>query len=253
VKQSDLTIVTQCDAQWIPSHLRRFLKLAKRAMPEAQLCLALYTPGAAPIMDETGACADVWAMLDQVELLPLPATAELARDEYNTIRMGMGHLFGVDEYLYMDADVDVFADLSDIPGKSEKRLMWCQSPVMNADWPPIAKTFGYDMGVVANNGLLYVRGDLRKEYCEALDIVTNDMLTPQRTRGMMAFNVMLRKYPELSAMLEYIYGVIWWDGKTMVQNPAAGTAPAYAAAKTLHYCNDAGKAERAKRDERWVW
>jgi hypothetical protein len=280
MKQSDFTVCTICDSNWIPTFLRRFLKLAHRAMPDARYCLALYTPQAQPVVDDTGVYAEVSAMLDKIEILPLPEAqaerresggrdakgrfkpatvipaqdrADAARQEYNTRRMGLGDLFGVDEYLYVDADVEILADISDIPDKTDKALAWCPSPVMNHDWPPIAKTFGYDMDYVANNGLLYVRGDLREQYSAVYHRLKTEMLTPARTRGMMAMNVLLRERPELSHMLEYIYGVIWWDTERMAKNQHGQEAPIMALAKTVHYCNDKGKAKMAERDGLWIW
>lgn len=242
-----MNIVTVCDASWTQNHLLRFVKLTKRAMPDAVIHLILVSNTDVP--DKQG----IMQMVTRCEIVEPKKNADEQRDYYNAVRLEAGQLFGLDEYLYMDTDVDVYASLHEIPEISEKPLAWCRSPTINEDWAAVCKIYGWEPDPMANNGLLYIRQNQFLEYQIAVDELSKMVVQP-RTRGMLAFNVMLRKNPELHVELPYPFGVIWWDTKTMVTNTQTGEQiSAFTVAKTLHYCSDEGKKARAQKDMLWFY
>ena len=221
-----VTIATQ--GEWLQVHARRWLRQVRRNVPGAKCCLILAQGGDAGRED-----AGAVALFDRVQTFPLSAAT---RPWFNYIRMMATTLFGVDEVLYLDADADVLSDLNEIPGLSDKRVLWVASPVMHGDWLNVCDAAGWDRPEkTANNCLLYLRGDFGTEYAEAVEYVAKcGVAVNPRIAGTVAFNVMLHEHPGLGAELPGEYGAIWWEGGKWLR------------AKVLQGCNDAGKEKRER-------
>ena len=251
-------VITICDTnpEWLDFHLYRFIRLARRAMPTATyhaLIVAPYGP------EPNAKTHKALKLFDDVRfVLPQEQVGYLY---FNALRYSLLERFGLDECLYVDPDVDIFADLSDIP-KQPESLLWCRSPVEPDGMGALVGNL--ELGgrltdgngeVWPNSGMLYMRRDFLDEYEKAAALVHQSGYNP-RMIGNAAFMVMCRMLEDgTHAEMPYLNDVIWWEQfqpQTMVED-GRFRATAYAAAKAVHYCNDQGKACRKDIDAGWVY
>lgn len=219
------TIITE---DWVDSHLVRFIRYAKRSVPDAKLFLYYCGEG----MDRK--FPGLRKEFEGVCEIPLEG-----RNQFNRIRMSATTDFGVDSILYCDADADIIADISRIPEEVEgSSLAFVESPALHKDWVKLCKDLGKpeEASWEANNGLLWMTEDWGVRYEEAFKAV--DGKANPRIVGTMAFNWMLRNN-EGWARLPYQYGVIWWDSAM------------FKGAKVVQYCNDKGQAKRVAMENEW--
>jgi len=155
------------------------------------------------------------------------------RKFYNRVRMQMQNVLHWTEGLYVDCDCDIHEDLSHIEKlQPEAKVLYVKSPVMGAKWPECCLAVTGKMPeFMGNNGMLYIRQDMSKEYeeCEKLAHAAG---APDRMLGTYTFNLMILKYPELIKDIPYENSVIWWDYRNLLT------------AKTIQYCNDEGQQKR---------
>lgn len=220
-----MNIVTICtpDHPWFNIHLPRWLRYARRSNPTAKLCLFLPSDDPRILTDKTV------RGFDEIKLFPMSA---VCRPWFNEVRMEATSILGVDEVLYIDCDCDIYGDLSDIPEKSDKDLLWCRSPVIHPPWMEFCDKLGFGIPeFAANNGLLYLRRSFKDEYQKAKELVDANK-PPARISGTFAFNAMLRQNPDANDEIDYKYSTIWWDAEKLKE------------AKTIQYCSDDGQKKR---------
>lgn len=248
-----MNICTIIDENWLDFHAERFIRLALRAMPKRYID----KPMGVDIELNTYYLVIVHRS-DKKKLAEHPVVKKfdhvswVKHDaekpgylQYNALRFSLLKRFKLDEVLYMDADVDIWANLKDIPRESDADLLWCKSPCEIAGMADLLQLVGLDGSYTEamphhNAGLLYMRKDFAKEYQAAAQKAIDAQYTP-RMIGNGAFNIMVRSLkPEQHAQMPYKYGHIWWD------NERKNTA------LTTHYCNDKGKEFRKYLDSKWV-
>jgi hypothetical protein len=183
---------------------------------------------------------------------------------FNALRYSLLKRFGLDECLYVDPDVDIFASMEDIPDQSQADILWCRSPVEPAGMGALLKrlridgklTEGDGKEIWPNSGMLYLRKDYLELYWAAAQEVLKTGYDP-RMIGNAAFMVMCRMMdPSKHAEMPYSNDVIWWEEHnpvTRVANSNGLHTTAFAIARAVHYCNDQGKAKRREIDELWVY
>ncbi len=247
-----MNIVTIVDSNWVNNHLGRFATLASRAMPKQYyvrqhditidlnkyFVVVVCEPGTKDDM----AGNQVLAFFDEVHIVDRE-DGHPGYLQYNSIRFSLLERFGIDECLYTDADVDIFADISAIPKVSQAPLLWARSPCAIDGMDGLLSLLGLPVGDDMphhNAGTLYMRRDFKSEYEAAAARVVKTDYTP-RMIGNAAFNVMVRSLPEdAHAEMPYKFGTIWWDAENLGK------------ANLVHFCNDHGKAKRAWLDSVWV-
>lgn len=250
-----MNIVTIIDENWLNTHLVRFVNLAAKAMPKEQY--GSYNGAVIPMNDYYMIVVySDKAKLAEIKKLPIISffkkVSYVLKDQeapgymqYNALRFSLLKRFKLDECLYSDADVDVFADLSPIAKESDASLLWMRSPCEVNGFGPLLQLLGLngehtDKNPHSNAGMLYIRKDYAKKYEAACERVAATDANP-RMIGNAAFNVMLRSMdPKLHAKVPYKYDVIWWDYEKWPE------------ALAIHYCNDEGKKERERREALWV-
>jgi hypothetical protein len=259
---NQFTIATMCDIQWVKTHLLRFIRLGRRAMPDARFCVAIMHDGQIPPI---GSWLPEWStktevskvldLFDRVAQIKPEQDDDARRRQANRVRMQFCEVFDVPELLFIDADVDIYATIADVPKMNTKPVGWCMSPVMHQDWVATAKTIGYKTDKVpcANNGMLFLRGDCSKPYRAAERVADGLMLNP-RIKGLVTFNIMLHENPEAHWQIPYHYGHIWWDTTTKVKNQSDGQVVCvHEVARTSHFCGDGGKQARQNKDSLWAY
>ena len=205
-------------------HVRRWLRYVKAAMPGARTHLVLY----AARMDELPPETCVAYEFDALELVN-PEQAGML--EFDRVRMGMTELFGVEHCLYIDADADVYEDLSDLLDWPAG-LSWVPSPVVNKHWLDDAQRLGYGVPRdCANNGLLLLRRDWSVEWAAAVEKCRVLEKEGAKTHGLTVFNAMLRD-TEGHEALPVETSVTWFD----VDN--------WDKARVLQYCGNQGQKTR---------
>jgi hypothetical protein len=269
LRQAALNVVTICDMNpnWVTFHLPRFLRLAKRAMPYAKYYLVLCCDdGRQMCGGVTGLLANDLPLLNDFDQVHYVKTDKEQPGYlfFNDLRFSLLERFGLDECLYVDADVDIMADISDIPAMSrDAQLMYCISPITPQGFEGLMRLVGVSAEPpYVNAGMLYLRKDLQAEYRRAAQLAVQAQFNP-RMIGNASFNIMQRMLPaEAQHEIPYTYGLIWWDkaksksGITVevsLPNGPTIASTCYAAAKALHFCNDHGKQERIRREKEWIW
>lgn len=215
-----MRLVTICTEDWIDKHLVRWVRYARKNMPQAELYL--FYSGS-----ETGLLHPVMKFFKAIRNYGLG----LERRWFNEIRMKACGEFKVDEILYCDADADILRDVTDIQRVLDRPLLCVRSPAEHGDWQEICIRNKWPLGKEVNNGLLYMRRDFHKEYAEAEKEVAK-YVAADRIRGTIVFNLMVHLHPELVGVVPYEYSTIWWDAKGL---PGA---------KIVQYCSDKGQAKR---------
>jgi hypothetical protein len=226
-----MNIVTISTPDWVDSHLSRWLRYAKKNMPDAKLYL-YYVGGKTIAKDFPG----LREQFEQVIELPLEGRAQ-----FNRIRMSATTDFGVDSMLYLDADCDIIAPIDAIQLIAEgASLAFVESPAIHRPWSELCLKLKKDVewsGWVANNGLLWLTEDWGERYDAAVNSVEDSGINP-RIIGTIAFNWMLRENYGW-ARLPAEYGVIWWDSEM------------FKGAKIIQYCNDKGQGKRVTLEDEW--
>jgi hypothetical protein len=240
-----MNVVTISDVSWVPNHLTRFIKLGRRAMPDAKFHLLLVSD-----------MRIKHATLDRFD------TVRYVKEDhskpgylyFNELRFSLLKRFKISELLFIDPDVDIFTDLSDVALLSAAPLLWVRSPIEPNGFSGLMRLLGLAEGPPWGNcGMLYMRQSFNREYKRAADKVVSTDFNP-RMCGNAAFNAMLRMLPDGTHFeIPYIYDVIWWDTQTMLKNKDGMVVSAYQLAKAIHYCNENGKKRRAQVDGRWIW
>lgn len=219
-----MNICTILSENWLESHGMRWARYARKSNPAATL--HLLTTGS------VDAYRHVYGMFDRV--VHFPRSCEV-REWYNEVRMEATDLLGVDEVLYCDADADILRDLSWVPDFAKSDLMWVRSPTVSQEFREICAARGWkDWG--ANNGLLYLRKNLKAPYRERMEVMKKEGVT-ERLRGTYAFNWLVRDIE--SAELPYYTSVIWWDYANLCN------------AHVVQYCNDQGQNKRLQLELTW--
>ena len=235
-----MNICTISTFDWLDAHTARWLRKIRENVPSAQTHLFL------PFQTMESLTNEVVQGFDGVTTVT--ENKEGGYRFFDTYRMGATTHMGADEVLYIDADADVLADISDIPSLSDKPLLYCASPVMNRDWFAVAQVMGYGVqGAMANNGLLYLREDFTERYNTAMEktmaVVTPAVLAAHpglnKTMGLCAFNVMLLDNPDIGAALPDGYGVVWHQPDK------------WAGAKVIQYCNERGQEKHKALEDGW--
>lgn len=252
-----MNVVTIADATWVKTEIPRYISLAQRAMPSSaghKHFLIAVCP-----MDKTAEVTEHPAakMFDHVELVPPEAEPNKlpGYGYFNALRYDMLDRLGIPEGLYVDPDVDIFWDLSELPGLNPAKILWTRSPFEPEGFAPAMKLLGVpDTEPWMNSGFLYLRGNFLAEYKQALTDLAAINFNP-RMFGNCAFNVMARRLaPAIHAEVPYIYNVIWHDQQTTVIDQSTNEKYlAWDLALSLHYCNDGGKAYRRMKDATWVY
>lgn len=238
-----MNIITIVNTDWIPDHLSRFIKLAKLAMPDHKYyALIVGEEMTHPVLDA----------FDVVEFVP--PQDDVGYLYFNRLRFSLLSRFNIDECLYIDADVDIYAPISDIPNISKAQIMACRSPVEPQGFSGLMKLIGLDdQPPWINAGMIYMRTDMLDVYDAAAEAVKAAEFEP-RMIGNASFNAMWRGLPDdLKCEIPYHYGCIWWDTQSVMQARSGEMCRAYDLARTLHFCNDQGKKRRAEIDGRWVY
>ena len=232
-RQSRLTVATISNAAWMDTHTERFIRLARRAMPDAEFALVYVGK------DKDIAKSKTPAMFDRMITTPDDNTAQ-GYLHYNAIRYRLCSGLGVDEVVYIDPDVDIVSDISAITEDCTASLGWCRSPVEPAGFADACRKMGLSGDAPwANSGTLVMRGDFDEAYAKAADDVAAVGFDP-RMIGNLSFSAMLRVGGVDHQEIPYKYGSIWWDYANLPK------------ALCVHYCNDNGKARRMMLDRVWV-
>ena len=234
-RQMGVNVATICNAEWLDTHTERFIRLARRAMPDAKYTL-LYIGEDAALMDSK--TPDLFDKVHTATIADKDAPGYLA---YNAPRYGLCSLMDCDTVVYIDPDVDILSDISGLPDEHDTALGWCRSPFEPQGFAEAMRACGVpDSGVWANSGTLLLRDDYTEQYSAASKLAIKSGIVP-RMVGNAAFSVMLRGGNGIKhAEIPYKYGSIWHD------------LPNRSRALCLHYCNDHGKARRMALDSVWV-
>ena len=253
-----MNIVTICDTNpdWLDFHLLRFIRLARRAMPDATyhaLIVAPYGP------EPNAKTHDSLKLFDVVRFVQ--PEQQIGYLHYNALRYGLLERFGLSECLYVDPDVDMFAPPI-IPDQGKADIRWCRSPVCPAGMDGLITKLGLSGQLVdgegreiwPNSGMLYLRRDHLDKYMTAAGHVHRAGYDP-RMIGNASFMVMCRMFRDMTAEMPYQNDVIWWERDNPVTQVIHGNmrASAYTIARGVHYCNDHGKAVRRAIDAGWVY
>jgi len=233
-RQSRVDLVTISNTEWLDGHTARFVYLARRAMPDARVHLLHIGSenelARCPVLDE----------FDSVKSCEPSENIGPGYLGYNAPRYGLCSLFGLDEVVYIDPDVDIVADISHILDDCEGALGWCRSPVEPDGFGEAMDKCGLPRPKVwANSGTLVLRGDFYDQYAMASELAVASGVS-DRMVGNFSFSVMLQSGGVDHREIPYKYGTIWWDKSN------------YARALALHYCNDKGKARRMALDSVWI-
>jgi len=231
-RQRRMNVVTICNTEWLDTHTERFIRLARRAMPDASYTLVHVGKPKDAAKSKTANKFD-----RVVSAVEKKATGYL---HYNAIRYTLCETLGMDEVVYIDPDVDIVADISHILEDCEDDIGWCRSPVEPAGFGDAMLSLGLgNYPPWANSGTLVIRGNFSDEYLAAAEKLVSIKFTP-RMIGNAAFSVMLRQGGISHSEIPYKYGTIWWDNEHLPM------------AQCVHYCNDHGKARRMALDAVWV-
>jgi len=221
-----MNLVTISNDLWLHTHTKRWLRYA-RQNTTCKLYLLLTTHEYQGVLHDP-----VVTGFDGVHYFP----GDIGdRPWFNRIRMEATEIFGLNDCLYIDADADVYCDLSDIPGEAD--LRWVRSPVMHKNWPELCFKMGYGWPEwEANNGLLYMNRSFKDEYAEAEEKM-KQFEAPDRIKGMQVFNVMLREVGNEELPMDW--SRIWSHVEGVVD------------AKVLQFCNDRGQKKRMILEDLW--
>jgi len=232
-RQRRMHVVTISDKRWLDTHTERFIRLARRAMPDANYSLVYVGHGRARNQSKTP------DKFDRVLTVKDDKTAP-GYLHYNAIRYGLCGMLDAGELVYIDPDVDIVSDISGILDDCAASVGWCRSPVEPQHFSEGMRKLGLNGdGPWANSGTLVLRRDCVQEYTAAAEGLKR-IGFPPRMIGNAAFSAMLRAGGVESCEIPYKYGSIWWDATHLSR------------ALCVHYCNDKGKARRTALDAVWV-
>ena len=240
-----MNICTICTPDWISSHLARWFRHVRFSNPTADLYLIM--PGTPD--DLSHPVVREFTQTHLVDPAEVYSHGQLSRPWVNEVRMSATELFDVDEMLYIDADCDVYGDMSRGWAESDKDLMWVRSPWPNAEWTQMAGQFGYSGAGdwVANNGLLYMRRSFKDEWASAWEKCGNTHRN-SRVTGVLNFNVMLRDNPELWHELPKRYSVVWRDWEMYGLIPSMDDGERV---MCMQWCNAEGQKKHVLHEEVW--
>ena len=229
-----MMVATIATVDWLELHVRRWLRYVRAAMPDAKVGLVLYCGS----MDQLDPETCVAYEFDALELVN-PAQAGML--EFDRVRMSMTELFRVEQCLYVDADADVYDDLSDLfEYVGDRSLLWVPSPVVNKHWLDDAQRLGYGVPKdCANNGLLVLRKDWGAEWAAAVEKCGGLGKDGKKTHGLTAFNAMLKDNPDLHHALPPETSVTWFD------------VDRWGDARVLQYCGKHGQELRIGLEAKW--
>jgi len=232
-RQRNLNVVTICNSSWLDTHTERFIRLARRAMPDANYTLVHVGDPADLAKSKTpDSFGHVLSIADD-------STAP-GYLHYNAIRYSLCSTLELDEVVYIDPDVDILQDISAISEDCTADIGWCRSPIEPAGFGDACRACGLNGDDPwSNSGTLVLRRDCSELYAEAAELLKVENFPP-RMIGNMAFSVMLRRGGVKHCEIPYKYGSIWWDRERLSR------------ALCVHYCNDQGKQRRLNLDAIWV-
>jgi hypothetical protein len=227
------TIAT-ADNTWLGVHLPRWLRKLRQHNPTSETGLFL-------IGDASALQNPTVQAFTKVKLYP---PEQATRPFFNSVRMEACNEFNVPEALYIDCDCDVMQPLDGIGELSDKACLWVRSCVVNQPVAKLCAGLGFgQIDFCANNGLLYMRRNLRAEYGIAYNRCCAEART-SRIGGLLAFNVMLRMFPDLTEEIPYEWSTVWHDTEHFLDDK--GFVP-----KTVQFCNNDGQAFRQELENKW--
>lgn len=217
-------ICTISTGEWVDRHLARWLRYVKASNPGARLGLVA-----------VGCVRDgVVGQFDKVVEYGMEEANN--RDFWNVVRMGACRLFEEKRVVYCDADADVCGSLEYLEGVDCRGLGFVRSPAIHGVWKELCVGTGEVWE--ANNGFLVLERDWTVEYAEALNVAIASG-APERIRGTVAFNLMVRKAKGMWRELPYRNSVIWWDVEHLL------------GADVIQWCSDRGQARRCELEMLW--
>ena len=219
---------------WLDVHFPRFLRYLRKHNPTARV--GLMVPGTEDVLTHPAvqACDKVVRYEPEVACRPW----------FNSVRMEACEEFQEPEVLYIDCDCDVMGPLGDIGEQSDKDCLWVRSTGVNPPIIPVCQELGYGVpDWCANNGFLFLRKSFRAEYGMAYNQCWKASKS-SRVGGLIAFNILLRMFPDLHAEIPYEWSTIWSDHDNWLGE--GGWKP-----RTLQFCNDQGQAKRLHLENVW--
>jgi len=232
-RQRRMQVVTICDKRWLDTHTERFIRLARKAMPDATYTLVYVGSARDRNKSKTP------DQFDRVVTLKDDKSAP-GYLHYNAIRYSLCSRLGLDEVVYIDPDVDIVSDASHILDDCKADVGWCRSPIEPQGFADAMRAAGLNSdGPWANSGTLVLRCDCAEQYAAAAQVMQRIGFTP-RMIGNVSFSAMLRAGGVNHCEMPYKYGTIWHDREALSR------------ALCVHYCNDHGKQRRMMLDQVWV-
>ena len=234
MNQLNIVTITTGDPDWLGFHCKRFVRLAKRAMPHAKYHILVVSDK--HITKKQIKEHDVLSRFDVVK--SVRPKKQVGYSFFNELRYSLLRRFKLDECLYIDPDVDICADMSPVRDMSKANIGWVRSPVCPQGFDGLINMLnlggkvldGQKKEIWNNSGMLYLRKDYLKEYRAAVNDCIKAEFTP-RMIGNAAFNVMLRRLDAKDHYeIPYEYGVIWWERyepMSYVVNELRQQAPTY--------------------------
>lgn len=232
-RQRRMHVVTICDKRWLDTHTERFIRLARKAMPDAAYTLVYVGTARNRNKSKTPDMFDVVRTVKDDKTAP-------GYLRYNEIRYSLCSMLNLPEVVYLDPDVDIVSDISAILDDCAAEVGWCRSPVEPQGFGDAMRKLGLSGdGPWANSGTLVLRRDCAEQYAAAAEGMKR-IGFPPRMIGNAAFSAMLRAGGIDHQEIPYKYGCIWHDYERLSR------------ALCVHYCNDQGKARRVALDQVWV-
>jgi hypothetical protein len=217
-------ICTIATGDWVDKHLVRWLRYVKASNPGARLGLVAV------------GCERVGAVGAFDKVVEYGVEEAGNRDFWNLVRMGACRIFDEKRVVYCDADADIHGSLEGLEGVDCHGLGFVRSPAIHGVWKGLCDVTGEVWE--ANNGFLVLERDWTVEYGEALKAAIESG-APERIRGTVAFNLMVRKARGRWRELPYRNSVIWWDVEHLLD------------AAVVQWCSDKGQGRRLELEQLW--
>lgn len=210
-----MNIVTICSTNWI-DHLDRFLYFAKKAMPMANIHVLLVYSKAQDTTDFLVKVKDT--LLTLVKAVRFTTEIEMPGRLmfYDYVRSELLNAFHLTEALYVDVDVDILQDVSDLPTLApDAEIMACLDPYGPTNSVQVAFK-QYDItwgGLNYQIGALYMRQSFEQEFKQ----LVREQRIPMAGEfmpGSAIWNVILHRHK--AAVIPETYHACWQRGLALL-------------------------------------
>jgi len=156
-----MNIVTICKIdEWIPTHLARFVYFARQAVKDVKIHVAIPTRGESEEVLAAVARPLRAAGLNLRFIKQQDVAGRLLY--FDMLRSAATELFGLDECLYADPDIDIVEDISDIT-QYDGDLLWVPNPITISHLVPQFKKLNLQPPYM-EPGFMYMRSSFKKDF-----------------------------------------------------------------------------------------